>query len=202
MKLYCSVNSPYARKARVAAIELGVDRKIELVETDPRDSTTGYWSLNPLGKIPALALDDGSVLFDSPVVCEYLNDVVGDGRLMPKDDAGRFRTRTLVALVDGVLDAAMAVRLERQRPESEQSPAWMDKQLAVAGRGLDALQEALPEYQDKVNLVSIGTACAITWIGFRIPEQDWLGPRKRLADWYEAFNQRESMQRTTPGTPL
>ncbi|MEX0732098.1 MAG: glutathione S-transferase N-terminal domain-containing protein [Aquisalimonadaceae bacterium] len=202
MKLYCSKNSPYARKARVSIIELGISDRVELIETDPRDPSTGLWSLNPLAKIPVLATDDGDIIFDSPVICDYLNQVAGDGRLLPTEPASRWRATTLAALADGVMDAAMAVRLERQRPEGEQSPAWMEKQLARAGRALDALQDALPDFQDRVDLVSIGTACAITWVMFRLPDHDWLGPRPRLAAWHAEYCKRDAMQRTMPEIPL
>lgn len=202
MKLYCSGNSPYARKVRVAAIELGIADRIDLIDINPRDPATGLWSLNPLAKIPTLITDRGEPIYDSPVICEYLNEAVGNGSLLPADEGRRWRVRTLAALADGVLDAGMAVRLEGMRPEGERSPGWVEKQLATVGRGLDALQAAVPELDGQVNLATIGAGCAIAWTLFRHPNHDWLGPRQSLARWYEAFAAREAMRRTAPGQPL
>ena len=196
MDLYYSKPSPYARKARVVAAELGISDRIRLVEIDPRDPATGFWKLNPLGKIPALVIDQDTIMFDSPVICEYLDQAVGDGRLLPGDRC--WRIRTLVAFADGILDAGMAVRLERVRPENEQSPAWIDKQLATVGRGLDGLQDVLPELHHRVDLASIAAGCAIGWILHRHAYQDWLGPRPELAAWYETFAARDSMRQTAP----
>lgn len=143
MKLYCSANSPYARKVRVAAIELGIISRIEVIDTNARDPNTGLWALNPLAKIPALTTDAGEAIYDSPIICEYLNEAIGDGSLLPAGDGERWRVRTLTALADGVMDAGMAVRLENLRPETERSPAWIEKNLATVARGLDALQRHL-----------------------------------------------------------
>lgn len=202
MKLYCSANSPYARKARVAAIELGIADRLELIDINPRDPSTGLWNLNPLAKIPTLITDDGEAIYDSPVICEYLNEQAVSGSLLPADADGRWRIRTLAALADGVLDAGMAVRLEGMRPENERSPGFVEKQLATVGRGLDALQAAVPEMGDRVDLGTIGAGCAVAWILFRHPGQDWLGPRPALARWHETFSAREAMRRTAPGQPL
>ncbi|MCE8021959.1 glutathione S-transferase [Halomonas sp. MCCC 1A11036] len=201
MKLYLSINSPYARKVRVAIYELGIGQRIEMVETDPRDPSTGFWDINPLGKIPALSLADGGTIHDSPVIGEYINEWA-DGDLLPKDAARRWRARTLVALGDGILDAGMAVRLEGMRPEHEQSAAWVEKQLATAQRGVDALERLLPEYEDRVDLGSICVACTLAWLMFRHESQQWLSGRERLAAWFEDFDCRESMRSTRPGLSL
>ncbi|PMR72980.1 glutathione S-transferase N-terminal domain-containing protein [Billgrantia endophytica] len=201
MRLYLSINSPYARKVRVAIHELGIAQRIEMVETDPRDPSTGFWDVNPLGKIPALSLAYGSTIYDSPVIGEYLNELV-DGALLPKDASRRWRVRTLVALGDGILDAGMAVRLEDMRPENERSATWIAKQLATAQRGVDALERLLPEYDDRVDLGSICVACTLAWLMFRHEEQEWLSGRERLASWFQDFDRRESMRVTRPGLPL
>lgn len=202
MKLYCSSNSPYARKVRVAAIELGIYDRLELIDVNPRDPSTGLWNLNPLAKIPTLVTNGGEVIYDSPVICEYLNEQAGDGSLLPADSDGRGRVRTLAALADGVLDAGMAVRLEGMRPENERSPDFVEKQLAVVGRGLDALQAAVPEMGNHVDLGTIGAGCAVAWILFRHPGHDWLGVRPALSRWHETFSARDAMRRTAPGQAL
>lgn len=206
MKLYCSANSPYARKVRVTVLELGLQDRVDLVETDPRDPTSGFWDLNPLGKIPALATDGGAVLYDSPVICEFLVENLGAGRLLADAPEDPWRVRTLVALADGTMDAGMAVRLERMRPENERSPAWIDKQLATVGRGLDRLQDWLEGRADaaepEADLGTIAAGCCIAWVLFRHGEHDWLGPRPSLAAWHERFGARDAMKRTAPGTAL
>ncbi|WP_157928821.1 glutathione S-transferase N-terminal domain-containing protein [Pararhizobium haloflavum] len=201
MKLYCSANSPYARKVRVVAVELEVFDKIEFVETNPRDAETGFWDLNPVGKIPALALGDGQVIYDSPVICEYLDDQYGEGTL-GGSGSSIWRIKTLVALADGMMDAAMAARLEGMRPENEQSPAWIEKQLATVDRGFDALQDCVDELDGEVDQASIAAACAIFWIGFRHPQRDWLAGREDLANWHRRFSERPSMKRTAPDAGL
>lgn len=202
MKLYCSANSPYARKVRVVALELGVEGGITLIETDPRDPASGFWERNPLGKIPALETDSGAMLYDSPVICEYLNEVVGDGRLLPAGVDEAWRVRTLAALADGIMDAGMVVRLELMRPENERSPKDMAKQLATVGRGLDRLQDLLAGTDDHADLGTIAAGCCVKWITFRHPDHDWLGQRPGLAAWFEAFDARRSMQLTAPGQAL
>jgi glutathione S-transferase len=202
LKLYCSSNSPYARKVRVTALELAIEDKIDLVDTNPRDGATGFWDTNPLAKIPALDLDDGRVIYDSPVICEYLAETLGKGRLLEGSGRDAWDIRTLVALADGTMDAAMLVRLEQMRPENERSPADMDKQLATTARGFDRLQALLADRDDTPDLGTIAAACCIAWVPFRHSSIDWLGERPGLARWYERFAARESMQRTVPGAPL
>lgn len=202
MKLYNSSNSPYGRKVRVVALELEIADQIELIDTNPRDGSGGFWSLNPLAKIPVLELDDGRVIYDSPVICEYLVQRHGAGRLL--DDAGRdpWDVRILAALADGAMDAAMLVRLEMMRPENERSATDMAKQMATAERAVDRLQDLLSDLHDNVDLGTIGAGCCVAWLMLRHPAVDWLGARPALARWYEHFSARESMRRTVPGLPL
>jgi glutathione S-transferase len=200
VKLYASKASPYARKARVCALELGLGSDITMVETDPRDPSSGFWNKNPLGKIPVLEVDEGAMIHDSRVICEYLDQRFGSGRLLPQQDL--WRLRTLVALADGIMDAGMAARLERMRPEAEQSPGWIETQLAKVERGFDALEAQAATLGERPDLGTIAVGCAVFWIGFRHPDRDWLGPRPALRGWNERFSQRASMQETVPEKPL
>lgn len=195
MKLYWSKTSPYARKARVCAMELGLEDRLELVDTNPRDPTTGLWERNPLAKIPALELPTGEMIYDSPVICEYINET-GGGTLLP--EASRWRIRTLVAHADGMMDAAMLARLEGMRPASEQSPDWVAKQLAIAARGFERLEREADTLGSDANLATIAIGCAIFWIGLRHPDRDWLVPCPALRDWYAEFAARPSMTATVP----
>lgn len=202
MRLYCSANSPYARKARVIALELGIEGKVDLLDADPRDGSSGFWEVNPLAKIPVLELDDGRRLYDSPVICEYLVAEFGGQSLLVAPGQDVWDVRTLAALADGTMDAAMLVRLEMMRPESERSPTDMKKQMAIAARGFDRLQALLADRDDRPDLGTIGAACCIAWVMFRHPETDWLGPRPGLAAWYDRMVARPSLARTAPGLPL
>jgi len=186
----------------VTVLELGIENDVQLVDMNPRDESTGFWQTNPLAKIPALELDDGRVIYDSPVICEYLSDAHGSGRLLEGGGRDAWDVRTLAALADGTMDAAMLVRLELMRPEDERSPTDMAKQLATAARGFDRLQELLADCDDGVDLGTIAAACCVAWVPFRHPSIDWLGERPGLARWYERFAARESMMRTVPGAAL
>lgn len=202
MKLYNSSNSPYGRKVRVVALELGIQNDINLVDTNPRDPKTGLWELNPLAKIPALELDDGRMIYDSPVICEYLSLECGQGRLLENTGRDPWDVRVVAALADGAIDAGMLVRLEKMRPESEQSETDKAKQLATAGRAVDRLQDLLADRDDNADLGTIGAGCCIAWLMHRHDSIDWLGTRPGLARWYERFAARDAMQCTVPGLPL
>lgn len=186
----------------MAVLELGIEDKVELVDTNPRDGSTGFWDLNPLAKIPLLELDDGRTIYDSPVICEYLIQTYGNGRLLEGGGRTPWEVRTLAALADGTMDAAMLVRLELMRPENERSPTDMAKQMATAARGFDRLQELLADRDDSPDLGTIAAGCCIAWVPFRHPSVDWLGERQGLSQWYEGFAARGSMRRTAPGAPL
>ena len=194
MKLLCSNNSPYARKVRVCALELGLEDAVQLVDTSTSDPENGLRSSNPLGKIPVLLLDDGSAIYDSPVICEFLN-AQADGALLPAG-AAAWHVRTRVALADGAMDAGMAARLETLRTPDLRSDAWIDKQLGTARRALDAFDRAPPH--DDVDLATIAIACAIEWLRFRHPDEPWLDARPALAKWHARFGERPSLRDTRP----
>lgn len=197
LRFYWNPTSPFVRKVTVVLMELGLDDKVERVETNPRDQASGFWDANPLAKIPAFERDDGLVLFDSPVICAWLDETHGGGRLSGRGDE-RWRVATLQALADGVLDAGVLARQEGQRPTAEQSAAWLDKQYGIAQRGLDRLDACAEQFGEGVDLASITTGCAVAWLGFRHPQIDWLQGRERLAAWYEGFSARPSMAATKP----
>jgi glutathione S-transferase len=197
LKFYCNSTSPFVRKVAVTIRELGLDGKIERVVTNPRDATSGFWGKNPLAKIPAFETDDGAILYDSPVICAYLDEVHGGGKLAPRSGAARWRTLTLAALADGILDAGLLARLETLRPAEEQSRSWIDKQMAIVQRGFDRL-EANGDAFSAVDHASIAAGCAVAWVRFRHAQTDWLGARPRLATWFKSFEARPSMTATKP----
>ena len=199
MKLYMNPASPFARKARVVAHELDLTRLIEEISVNPHASEE-LRRINPLGKIPVLVLNDGSTLIDSPVICEYLNDL-GGGKFFPgtnlwREVSGRWRALTLQALGDGIADAAVARVYEGRRPPELQSEAAIHKQTAVIARSLDALERA--RFAEPATIGEIALACALGYIDFRLPELEWRTTRPNLHGWFGSFAQRASMQATMP----
>jgi glutathione S-transferase len=199
MKLYMNSASPFSRKVRIVAHELDLMRLVEEISVNPAASDE-LRRVNPLGKIPALTLNDGSTLLDSPVICEYLNDL-GGGKFFPgmsiwREVSGRWRALTLQALGDGICDAAVARAYEGRRPPEQQNEAAVHKYLAQIVRSLDALERA--RFLDPPTIGEIAVACALGYIDFRLPELAWRDTRPNLREWYDKFVQRPSMQATLP----
>jgi glutathione S-transferase len=199
MKLYFSPASPFSRKVRVVARELGL--KLEEINTASRGNME-FRRVNPLGKIPALALDDGSVLFDSPVICEYLN-ARGGGKFFPgasmwRDNTGRWKALVLQALGDGLMEAALGRVYEvRLRPPELRSEAIDANNNSVINSSLDALERI--KFAKPPTIGEIAVGCALGYLDFRLGELNWRDGRPKLAAWYEEFSQFESMKATAPG---
>jgi glutathione S-transferase len=201
MKLYYTPTSPFVRKVLVTAQELGLGDRIETVllrpspvQTDPTLSRE-----NPLSKIPALVRDDGASLYDSVVICEYLDALAGGGRVIPAVSAARWDALRTQALADGVLDAAILVFYERQhRPKELHWDAWLQGQTQKALQGLDALDALAPTFGDAPDIGQIAAACAVGWLEFRAPFGDLRAARPALFAWYDRFAARPAMRATAP----
>jgi glutathione S-transferase len=198
MKLYGNAASPFARKCRVIAHELGL--KLEEVRTLPMQEPE-FRRINPLGKIPALILDDGSVLIDSPVICEYLNHL-GGGKFFPgmnifKNSSGRWKALGLAALGDGIADAAVAwVIMGRENPVPEAARA---RQMESVLAALDALERS--KFAADPTIGEISVACALGYVEFRMPDLDWKSSRPKLAAWYARMCDYPSMKATVAAAP-
>jgi glutathione S-transferase len=194
MKLYGSPISPFTRKAMVIAREL--DLKLTVV---PRpDDVEEFRRINPLGKIPALVLGDGSVLIDSPVICEYLNNM-GGGKFFPgmslwKENSGRWKALGLQALADGIADAAVARVMESRQPAPNE--AHIARNLLAVEAGLNALERS--KLADPPTIGEIAAGCTLGYIDFRLPALDWRASRPNLSAWYAKFSQFKSMLATQP----
>lgn len=197
MKLLCSDTSPYVRKVRITAIEKGLYGSLEEVKVVTADSPKELTTANPLGKIPALVLDDGSTIIDSPVICEYLDSIGAGAELLPRDGDERFRVQTLHALADGVMDAAVALIMENKRPEQYRYPPFMERQKAAISRAFDVLESDMG-WADGLNLAHIAIATALGYIDFRHPYIEWRNGRKSLSAWHENFSKRPSYIKTAP----
>ncbi|MEQ9811509.1 MAG: glutathione S-transferase N-terminal domain-containing protein [Azospirillaceae bacterium] len=198
MKLYASPGSPFARKVRVTILELDLEDRIAVEMIQPRQRPPGYDEINPLGKVPALVLDDGTKLIDSPLICEYLNEVVGDGRLMPGDKGDRWAIRNLAALGDGIMDAAVLIRQEGMRPPALVSSDWIDAQCEKVIRGFKSLAETLPETENRMDLGTITVICCLDWVKLRFSDTNWWRPFPRLDAWREGFSGYRSLRETMP----
>lgn len=201
MKLYFTPTSPFVRKVLVCAHELGLDGRIEtvLLRPSPTQPDPVLSRENPLNKIPALVRDDGRALYDSPVICEYLDALAGGGRLIPRDGDARWDVLRTQALADGVLDAGILVFYERSyRPAELHWAAWLDGQSQKALQGLDALDALCADFGESPDLGQIAVACALGWLLFRAPFGDVLATRPALSAWFARFNARPSMTATAP----
>ena len=201
MKLRYSPTSPYVRKVSVTAIEKRLDDRIERIPTNVWDAATDIGNDNPLGKVPTLIADDVGILYDSPVICEYLDSLAPAPHLFPLTGPLRWQALKQQALADGLLDAGVACFLEARRPESERSAGWIARQSATARRTLDAMEAGLSSFTPEVTIGQIATACALGWLLYRQPFEDWRPARQRLNGWYEQFLARPSMQATLPREP-
>jgi glutathione S-transferase len=187
MKLMSSPLSPYGRKVKIAARMKGVDGRIELLPTDTNKGDDALNRLNPLGKIPCLITEDGTAVFDSHVICEYLDTLSASPVLFPKSGADRFRTLTLGALADGILDAALLLVYEgRFRPENMKVQAWVDRQQAKVDRSLALLEAAPPQWQGSPDYGHLTLAVALGYLDFRHGGK-WRAGHPKLVKWLDEF---------------
>jgi glutathione S-transferase len=197
MKLRHNPASPYVRKVMVCAHELGLAGKIELLDTtvSPVATNATLAGENPLMKIPALVTDDGEVLFDSPVICEYLDSLAGGG-LFPAPGKTRWTALRQQALGDGILDALILCRYEiAARPEEKRHAGWTDGQMNKARQGLGAL--AAEDLSGRT-IGTITAACTLGYLDFRFPNDGWRTRHPKLAEWYKGIEALPSMQATRP----
>lgn len=200
MQLIYAAASPFARKVRVLAAETGQLERIELLDTAvlPISLNEQVNALNPLGKIPVLLTDDGQALYDSRVICEYLDTLHQGAKLLP-EGAARWPVLRMAALADGLMDAALLARYERAvRPAELQWTAWLEGQLGKIQRALADLERQVDHLQGPLDLAQIGVACALGYLDFRFADLDWRAEHPGLAAFQQVFAQRGSMQASAP----
>lgn len=200
MKLITSLTSPFGRKARIALAEKRLECPLEI--DIPWNDDTSVPDYNPLGKIPVLVMDDGTTLFDSRVIVEYLDNLSPVGRLLPVNGRDHIQVKRWEALADGISDAAATIFVERRRPAEQQSDAWIARQQQKIDRGLAALSEDLAEspwcLNDIYTLADIATGCTLGYLAFRFPENDWQEKYPNLARLYDKLMLRPSFADTQP----
>ena len=187
LTLRFSPSSPFVRKIRIAASLLGLEKDIKAEPAETTSPSDTVRQQNPLGKIPTLVLEDGSTLFDSRVILEYLDHRAGGGRIIPKDAPARFAALRLQALADGILDASILQVYEgRFRPPERHEPKWVEHQAGKVARGLAALEAAPPGLGSPPDVGQITVACTLGYRDFRFGE-GWRKDHPRLVAWLDGF---------------
>ncbi len=187
MILRSSPASPFGRKVRIAAGVLGLADKIDVRETDLNDPADSIRVQNPLGKIPALILDDGEALYDSRVILDYLDHLAGGGRIIPREPKARFAALRMQALCDGILDASLLQVYEsRYRPAEMKVQAWLDRQADKVARGLAALEAAPPALTPTPDVGQITLACVLGYRDLRFGGS-WRTDHPNLVAWLDKF---------------
>jgi glutathione S-transferase len=203
MKLFYAALSPFVRKVIVCAIELGLDQRIERLPSaaHPVNRDARLVACNPLGQVPTLITDDDVALFDSRVICEYLDSLTPQSALFPHGGR-RFGALRDQALGDGILDAAILVRYEQAtHDEAARSEGWVRGQLDKVEQSLRFLEAHVDDFADSVDIGTISIGCALGYLDFRFDHLGWRERCPSLARWYEGFGARTSMQATMPQAP-
>ena len=201
MKLIGSVTSPYVRKVRVVMAEKKLDYSFELENV--WSAETKVHLSNPLGKVPCLVMEDGSSLYDSRVIAEYLDTLTPVCKLLPPNGRDRADVKVWEALADGVLDAGVLARLEKTlRPAEQQSQPWIERQLGKVHAGLHVMSEKLGDSSfcmgNQYTLADVAVGCALGWLSFRFPEIGWRNDYPNLARLFDKLSERASFRDTVP----
>lgn len=200
MKLIASLTSPFARKVRIVLVEKRIECELQI--DVPWEADTHVPEYNPLGKIPVLMLDDGTALYDSRVIVEYLDHAAPVHNLLPKDARGRIMVKRWEALADGVCDAAAAIFLEKKRPLAQQNSEWITRQEQKISRGLTAIADDLAERTwcmgESYSLADIAVGCMLGYLDLRFPHIQWRETYPHLARLATKLNERVAFSSTTP----
>lgn len=201
IRLIASLTSPYARKVRVVMAEKRIEFRLDL--EDVWSPETHIAEFNPLGKVPCLVMEDGGAVFDSRVIVEYLDAISPVGKLIPGNGRERAEVRTWEALADGLIDAAILIRLEfTQRPPGQQNRAWVERQMSKITRSLAAMERGLADKTwcngHAYTLADIAVGCALGYLDFRFPEIDWRARHPTLAAHHERMLARPPFADTAP----
>lgn len=201
MKLIGSLASPYVRKVRVVMAEKKLDYALILENVWSPDTT--IQQSNPLGKVPCLLMEDGGAMFDSRVIVEYLDTLTPVGKLIPPHGRERAEVKSWEALADGILDAAVLVRLERtMRDPAIQSESWVNRQMDKVHAGLKAMSQGLGESAfcvgNHLTLADISVACCLGWLAFRFPTIAWRDEYPNLAKLFDKLSERTSFKESIP----
>ncbi|HYD30961.1 MAG TPA: glutathione S-transferase N-terminal domain-containing protein [Azospirillaceae bacterium] len=199
MKLHHSPTSPFVRKVMMVAIEAGVADRVETLPTDAWASKPDHLAHNPLSKVPALVLEDDTCLYDSPVICEYLDSLNRGVHLFPAMGPARWTALRQMALADGMCDAAVLRLKESMRSEGERSPSWIERQKAAVARAVEALEaeaDGLAAAQPTIGTLAI--MAALGYLDLRYKAEDWRQGHPKLLAWFDRASDRDSFRLTAP----
>jgi len=198
MKLFYTNTSPYSRKVRITLLEKGLDGDVEYILCNPFEDAAELKSFNPLGKIPTLVLDDDRVVYDSPVICEYLDTLNTNGELVPSSNDARLLVNTWQALADGIVDASYNIVMEGRRDESERSLGSIERWKSSIVDSLKQIERQIGTLPDEITMAQISLAAALGYLDFRLSYLEWRNGQANTAAWYEIFAQRPSVVETQP----
>ncbi|SHE81100.1 Glutathione S-transferase [Kaistia soli DSM 19436] len=201
LTLYHSTTSPFARKVTASARVLGLANRLELIASTPHpvDRDAAILPANPLGKVPTLVTEDGSALYDSRVIVEYLASLVPGQTLLPAGGAARFTVLRQQALGDGLLDAALLIRYEALiRPDAARSAGWVDGQQQKIASALDAIEAEAGSLGGALTIGTITYAAALGFLDFRFPTLDWRNGHAATAEWFAIADALPALAETRP----
>jgi len=199
IKLISHPFSPYGRKVKITAAMKGVDGDIQMDTADTNKPVNEELrAQNPLSKIPVMIAADGMHIYDSPVICEYVDSQSKGAKMFPPAGPARWKALAMQALGDGLMDASLSRRGEMMRPADKQSPDALTKQAGVMNRALDTLEKRIAELDGPVTIGQVTVGCALGYLDLRFADDQWRKSRPKLAAWFEAFSKRPSMSSTVP----
>ena len=196
MKLAYSAASPYVRKVNACAIKRGIDKQIERLKIGTTDPALLQY--NALSKVPTLITDDGMSIFDSPVICEYLDSIGSAPKLYPASGAARWKALTQEALADGILDATQPRRRELTLPQDEGRKSYIALQQGKVARALDEFEKQAPSLGSLDTIGEITIGCALGYLDFRYANEPWRPGHPRLTAWYEKVVKLPPLAETMP----
>ncbi|MGI9307277.1 MAG: glutathione S-transferase N-terminal domain-containing protein [Gammaproteobacteria bacterium] len=196
MKLLITPTSPFARKARALLLEKQIP--CETAPASPWDDAPEILAANPLRKIPVLLLDGGAAVFDSRVICEYLDAQSGAPRFLPEDANARMAVKTREAMIEGAMDSAAAILMAGKVAPEMQNAAWRKWLSDKIGRTLDALEKDIASRAGGMDMSDIACFCFLDFILFRLPDEDWRPAHPQLEAWFAETAKRESFAKTDP----
>lgn len=198
MQLFSSPTSPFVRKVRVLIREKGATDKVRETVVAALNDPAELHAANPLGQVPALALDDGTQIFNSPVICQFLDEELGGPKLLPPSGIAHWADMRLQTIGDGISEAAVSLSFERSRPEEQRSPVWTGRWQRVVSRSLDALEAETGKLDGNLTLGRIAIVCALGYLDFRHDNLGWREGHPKLAAWYKTMSGRPAFKETEP----
>ena len=198
MQLFYSKTSPYSRKVRLVIQEKGLADKVKAFPCNPFDEVPALKAANPLGKVPTLITDNDFAIYDSPVICAYLDSLTPENRLIPESGMARWQVLRWEALADGMLDAAYNVVMERRRPPGEQSAQWIQRWETDIAHAIQQADRDMGDLPEVITLAQLALGAALGYLDFRLPEFAWRDGKTVINRWYDAFAMRPSMTQIRP----